>query len=302
MNYKKIFKSQKFRFAVLRFFSFVSDKTMLKWQYKLKLNRCLNWQNPTRFTELLQIYKARYRNPIMQKCVDKLAVREYVKEKGCSDILNELLGVFDDAKQIDFTKLPNKFIIKTTNGSGGENILICRDKSRLKKEDFIDKVNGWLKLKTINAGREWAYDGIKEPKIIIEELLEDDSNLDGGIDDYKILCFNGEPKIVIFDCDRYIGHKRNFYDTEWNLLDVSSDCPNKQEAIAPPQNLAKMLSIAKVLSSDFPFVRVDLYNIKGMIYFGELTFYPWSGYVQFTPDAFDCQLGSYIDKDLLVSR
>lgn len=295
MNYKKFIKSQRVRFLILKGLSFIPDKTMLQWQYRIKLGRKLNWKKPRRFTEFLQIYKAKYRNPIMFKCVDKFAVREYITDKGCSSILNNLLGVYEDARQINFENLPDKFIIKTTNGGGGENVLICKDKNKLNKEEIKVKLNGWLKLKTINAGREWAYNGITEPKIIIEELLEDDSNPGGSIDDYKIVCFNGEPKIVIFDCDRYIGHKRNFYDPQWNLLNVSSDCPNKNVEIAPPQNLDKMLSIAKILSKDFPFVRVDFYNIKGKIYFGELTFYPWSGYVQFTPDDFDFKLGRYFD-------
>ncbi len=295
MNYKKFIKSQRVRFLILKGLSFIPDKKMLQWQYRIKLGRKLNWKKPRRFTEFLQIYKAKYRNPIMFKCVDKFAVREYITDKGCSSILNNLLGVYEDARQINFENLPDKFIIKTTNGGGGENVLICKDKNKLNKEEIKVKLNGWLKLKTINAGREWAYNGITEPKIIIEELLEDDSNPGGSIDDYKILCFNGEPKIVIFDCDRYIGHKRNFYDPQWNLLNVSSDCPNKNVEIAPPQNLDKMLSIAKILSKDFPFVRVDFYNIKGKIYFGELTFYPWSGYVQFTPDDFDFKLGRYFD-------
>ncbi|MDE6019494.1 MAG: carbonic anhydrase [Ruminococcus sp.] len=301
-DYKKIIKSQRVRFIILDFLLFIPDKVMLKWQYRLKLGRSLNWNHPNRFTEFIQLYKTKYRNPEMFRCVDKLEVREYVKDKGQEDILNQLLGVYQDATKIDFSKLPQKFVIKTTNGGGGENVLICKDSSALNQKEVIEKVNGWLKLKTVNSGREWAYDGITEPKIIIEKLLEDDSNPDGGIDDYKILCFNGEPKIVIFDCDRYIGHKRNFYDTDWNLLDVSSDCPNKKETIDPPKGLDKMLSIAKILSRDFPFVRVDLYNINGRIYFGELTFYPWSGYVQFTPDSFDFQLGSYFNKKIFESK
>lgn len=299
MNYKKFIKSQKIRFGILKLLSFVPNRIMLQWQYHIKLGRELNWKNPNRFTEYLQLYKAKYRNPTMHTCVDKLTVRDFVKDKGLPQILNNLYGYFNNANKIDFNVLPDKFIIKTTNGGGGENVIICRDKNNLDKTSTISKLNRWLTLKTINAGREWAYDGITQPKIIIEELLEDDRNPGNSIDDYKILCFNGEPKIVIFDCDRYIEHKRNFYDTEWNLLNVSSDCPNKDEKIEAPQNLDKMLSIAKILSKDFPFVRVDLYNIKGKIYFGELTFYPWSGYVQFTPDEFDLQLGSYFDKDAL---
>ena len=122
---------------------------MLQWQYHMKLGRNLNWNNPQRFTEFLQLYKMKYRNSVMFKCVDKLHVREYIEDKGCPEILNRLLGVYKNAVEIDFSNLPKKFIIKTTNGGGGENILICRDKTQLIKEEMVNKVNGWLKLKTI---------------------------------------------------------------------------------------------------------------------------------------------------------
>lgn len=291
MDYKKYIKNQKARFFILKMLSFIPDKIMLGWQYRIKTGRKIDWKEPKRFTEFLQLYKIKYRNKVAQRCVDKLEVRQYVESKGLAETLTGLLGVYKNAEDIDFNALPDKFIIKTTNGSGGENLLISRNKKEFDTHDAIKKLNGWLKLKTVNVGREWAYDGIKEPKIIIEELLEDSHNSEGEIDDYKILCFNGEPKVIIYDCDRFIGHKRNFYDTDWNLLDVSSDCPNKPQMIPAPTNLDKMISIAKILSEDFPFVRVDLYNIGGKIYFGELTFYPWSGYVNFLPDSFDFELG-----------
>lgn len=291
MDYKKYIKSQKARFLILKLLSFVPDKLMLSWQYRIKSGRNIHWEKPKRFTEFIQLYKLKYRNPLIQKCVDKLAVREYIESKGLSELMPRLLGVYKDAKEIDFDLLPEKFIIKTTNGSGGQNNFICRNLQEFAIDKALGKLNSWLKLKKINSGREWAYNGINEPKIIIEELLEDHENSDGEIDDYKILCFNGKPEVIIYDCDRFTGHKRNFYDINWNLLNVSSDCPNKTSRIVPPRNLDKMISFASSLSEDFPFVRVDLYNINGKIYFGELTFYPWSGYVNFTPDSFDFELG-----------
>ena len=143
-----------------------------------------------------------------------------------------------------------------------------------------------------SAGREWAYGGSSK-KIIVEELLEDNSNKDKGISDYKFLCFNGKPVYVVYDKDRFSDHKRNFYDVNWNYVKVDSDCPCFEDSVKKPENYEKMVEIASVLSRDFPAVRVDLYNIEGKIYFGELTFYPWSGYVQYTPDSFDFELGKY---------
>ena len=145
-------------------------------------------------------------------------------------------------------------------------------------------------FKTRSGGREWAYYGLK-PGIIVEELLINKKNPDAGINDYKILCYGGKPKYVIVDVDRYTNHKRNFYDIEWNDLNVTSDCPMYDKKMQKPKNYEDMLNIASKLSKPFPFVRVDLYNDNGKIYFGELTFYPWSGYVQFDPDEFDFLLG-----------
>ena len=111
------------------------------------------------------------------------------------------------------------------------------------------------------------------------------------MNDYKIFCYDGVPKYIVVDVDRYIGHKRNFYDSEWNNLHIGSDCPASDRKIEKPIGFDHMMEIAAKLSEGFPFVRVDLYNNDGEIYFGELTFYPWSGYVQFDPDEFDGKLG-----------
>lgn len=289
-GYKKIISSQKTRFAILRMLKFVPDKAMVKLQYRIKLKRKLNLKNPKRYTEKIQWYKLYYRNPVMMECVDKYGVRNYVKRKGLEHILNSLYQVVDDPEQIQFEALPDQFVMKTTNGSG-TNILV-KDKKQLNISETKKKLQDFLNMAEASAGREWAYGGSSK-KIIIEELLEDPSNQDKGISDYKFLCFHGEPVYVVYDKDRFSDHKRNFYDIDWNYIKVDSDCPCFEDSIAKPENYEEMVQIAKVLSEDFPAVRVDLYNINGKIYFGELTFYPWSGYVQYTPDSFDFELGKY---------
>ena len=137
---------------------------------------------------------------------------------------------------------------------------------------------------------EWAY-GTVETGIVVEKLLVNETNPEAGVNDYKIFCYNGKAKYIIVDVDRYIGHKRNFYDRDWNNLHVTSDCPASDREIPRPETLDRMLAVAEQLSADFPYVRVDLYSVEGKVYFGELTFYPWSGYVQYTPDEWDYKFG-----------
>ena len=289
-GYKKIISSQKMRFAILRMLKFVPDKAMIKLQYRIKLKRKLNLKDPKRYTEKIQWYKLYYRNPVMMECVDKYGVRKYIEKKGLGNILNQLYQVVDRPEEINFDQLPDKFVIKTTNGSG-TNILV-KDKKTLNIAETKKKLNDFLNMAEASAGREWAYGGSSK-KIIVEELLEDNSNKDKGISDYKFLCFNGKPVYVVYDKDRFSDHKRNFYDVNWNYVKVDSDCPCFEDSVKKPENYEKMVEIASVLSRDFPAVRVDLYNIEVKIYFGELTFYPWSGYVQYTPDSFDFELGKY---------
>ncbi len=299
MDYKKIIKNKNLRFKILSALKFIPDEIMLHLQYFIKLNRRLNIKQPKRFTEWIQWYKVNYRHPILYRCVDKYEVRKYIEEKGLQEILIYNYGVFDSIEDINFNLLPDKFVIKTTDGSGGENIFICKEKSTLDISAIKKQIASWKDKKNINPGREWAYDGIKSSRIIVDELLELRGRENSeGIPDFKILCFSGKPRFIIYDCERFLYHKRNIYDTEWKRLDVGTDCPHQEGNVPEPQNLDYMLKIASILSKDFPFVRVDLYNINGKIYFGELTFYPWSGYVSFTPDSFDFELGKLFSESI----
>ncbi|MFP7277869.1 ATP-grasp fold amidoligase family protein [Exiguobacterium indicum] len=288
MNYKKIIKSQKIRFKILDTFKFIPDESMIKAQYKIKMGRNLNLKNPTRFSEKLQWYKLNYRNDLMTTCADKHGVREFIKQKGLNDILVKSYGVFKNPNEINFKKLPEKFIIKTTNGSGTN--FICKDKRTFNNEKVVEILNEWSGRNIFASGREWSYKNIV-PQIIVEELLEDNSNEFDGINDYKIMCFNGKAEFIVLDVDRNIGHKRNIYTKKWEKIDVSTDYPNIDREVKIPSKLAEMITIAETLSKDFPFVRVDLYLVNEKIYFGEMTFYPWTGYIQFHPDAFDFKIG-----------
>lgn len=289
IDYKKVLKSRTLRFAILRVLSFIPDRLMLKLQYRVKFGRKLNLKDPKRFTEKLQWYKLYYRDLLMKKCADKYAVREFVKSK-CPGILTELYGVHNSVDDIDASCLPNKFVVKTTNGGGGLNVFICKDKNTFDKTEVKEQIGALRQYEEGDGGREWVYVG-SEPKIIVEQYLENPQNPDAGVNDYKFLCFNGKPEYTIVDASRYIDHKRNFYDIDWSFRDVSSDHENFGDSMERPEGYDEMVAVAAKLAEGFPFVRVDLYNIEGRIYFGELTFYPWSGYVQFTPDEFDFELG-----------
>lgn len=294
-GYKNIIKSPRIKKKILNVLSFLPDRIMLKIQYKIKLGRQLNFKNPQRFTEKIQWYKVNYRNPLMKKCVDKYFVRKYVESKGLKNILIPLIKKYDSIEAINWDELPDKFVMKTTNGGGGLNVIVCNDKSKIDINEVRKKLEASDPIvRKRSGGREWAYYGLRR-KIIVEKLLLNKENPAAGIDDYKIFCYGGVPKYIIVDVDRYIGHKRNFYDTSWNNLHIESDCPKADKEISKPENLDRMLQIAATLSEDFPYVRVDLYIVDGEIYFGELTFYPWSGYVQFKPDKFDYKLGSFFN-------
>jgi hypothetical protein len=229
----------------------------------------------------------------MSVCVDKYKVREFVESKGLASILNELYGVYDNPEDIDFNILPDKFVIKTTDGGGGENIFICKEKKSLDVPLLIGKIKKWKNKKTINAGREWAYTKMEKSRYIVEKYMENSVNPELGIEDYKLFCFHGKVEIIQVDIDRFDGHKRNLYSSSGQFLDIIHTYPNFDQNRIDTKEFDNLIIIAEQLSQDFPFVRVDLYLIKGHVYFGELTFYPGSGYEGFVPDRFDTELGSY---------
>lgn len=283
--------SKKTRRSLYKILDILPDKTVIKLQYYASLGRWPNLKKPQRFTEKLQWYKLNYRTPVMTQCADKYKIRFYLKDKEYEDLSPELYQVCDTFEEIDFDKLPDAFAIKCNNSSG-TNIFI-KDKSKMNLDEIAEEVRSWKKVKTISAGREWAYENI-EQKIVVEELLvSKDGTQKDSLNDYKFLCFNGEPKLLWVDMDRASNHKRAFLDLDWNMLDVTSNRTKTDEFIPKPYGFEKMIEVAKDVAKDFPFVRVDFYSLNEKIYIGELTFYPWSGCVEFTPDSFDFELGSY---------
>jgi len=295
LDYKKLVRSQSLRLKILKMLEFIPDKIMIKIQYFIKTGKRLNLKNPKRFNEKLQWYKLYYRHPLMTKCTDKYMVRKYVESKGLKEILVPLYGVYDSSHEIKFNELPQKFVLKTNNGGGSSTNIICTNKNNLHESDVKDKMNKWLNTRTPKPGREWAYYNI-EPKIICETYLE--TNEHRGLVDYKFYCFNGEPHYLkIAYNDEVTGELLNgIFDMNFKQLPYHRISVNKiNDFIEAPINFDKMKKIVKRLSEDFAHVRVDLYNINGSIYFGELTFYDTSGYQKFNKDEFDYILGDLFE-------
>ena len=294
MDYKKIIKNKKLRLQILKLLSFIPDKQMIQLQYYIKLHRKCNLKHPQRYTEKLQWYKLYYRTPLMRQCVDKWEVRKYVEECGLSDILIPTVGVFDKVEDIDFEKLPEKFVIKDTLGGGGNEVIICNDKRKFNQEDAVIRMKEWLARGTSYkaGGREWVYGG-REHRVIIEHYLESDAEK-GGLIDYKFLCFQGKAEFLYVMADRGIGDKAGWgvFTAEFEKLDVIEDIePPLQRVVPKPENYEKMIKIAEKLAKPFPAARIDLYNIEGKILFGEITFFDGSGYMSFAPDEFDFVMG-----------
>lgn len=263
-----------------------------KIMFELKLGKKLDLVNPQTFNEKLQWIKLYDKDPLKPKCVDKYTVREYVKSVGCSELLNELLWQGYNPEDIPFEKFPKQYVIKATHGQGMN--IICKDSSKLNRNATIKLLRKWLKEQYLPCYGEWFYGKVR-PRIIVEKFLSETNNEEPA--DYKVFCFNGEPKVIDVHTGRFTNHKRNFYDLNWNVIkNVSIKYPCDESEIVPkPKELELMLTYAKKLSSPFIHVRCDFYIVNGKIYFGELTFTNGAGFDKIKPHEFDLLLGSYID-------
>lgn len=267
-----------------------SDIGLIKKNFKNSLDREVNLINPIAFNDKLQWLLLNWYDPLAVRCADKYEVRKYVKKRIGSHVLNEIYKIYDGVDDICLSELPSSFVLKTTHGSGWN--IICKNKNLLDFNYEFKKLKWWLKSNYYWLGREWVYKDIK-PKILCEKYLSDESGKPPK--DYKIFCFNGEPKLIQVDINRFSFHKRNFYDTNWNLLDVRMIYPiYLQSNITKPVNLDIMLKYANLLASDFPFVRIDFYTISGKIVFGEITFFPEAGTGKIEPVSFEYKMGKWL--------
>ncbi|WP_270488392.1 ATP-grasp fold amidoligase family protein [Butyricimonas synergistica] len=255
----------------------IPDKYYLSLLYFRYFKRILNWKSPRNFSEKLQWLKVYDRNPEYTKMVDKYAVKEYVERKIGKQYVIPTLGIWDSVDEIDYDILPNQFVLKTTHGGGGGGVVICKDKSKFNKEMARKRLLQSMNADIYKTLREWPYKNVKK-RIIAEQYMEDDN---GELNDYKFSCFNGYVNDVMVCIDRQL-HDAKFYffDRNWKLLplNVRGKAASVDFTLPEPACIGEMFEIASKLSKGLPYVRVDLYAIKGKAYFGEITFYPQSGF------------------------
>ena len=259
------------------FLKWLPDKTHVKLLYFVKMHKKLNLSNPQTFNEKLQWLKLNDRKDIYTTMVDKYEVKEYVSKIIGKEYIIPTLSVYNKFKEIDFDKLPNQFVMKCTHDSG--SVIVCKDKKKFNKEEVRKKINKSLKNNYYYQGREWPYKNVK-PRIIIEPYLEDNKTKE--LTDYKIYSFNGKCDYVMTCIDRFKGQTKFIYfDRNWDIKkELSKHGKEYGDSIEveKPKNLDKMFEFAKKLSKNLLFIRVDFYECNGQLYFGELTFYPSSGF------------------------
>ena len=260
----------------------------LKNMYRKRMGWNLDFENPKRYTEKIQVRKLTENNQLYSELSDKLSVRNWVSNKIGAKYLIPLLGAWDSFDEINFDSLPDEFVLKTNNASGTN--VIVNDKKMLNMKLLRQKFNFWMKMDYSNyVGYEMHYANIK-PQIIAEELIKSPGEAD--LQDYKFLCFDGAIKYIWVDTGRYHNHKRTIFDANWNKQDWQQHTYESEDVVPAPANLEKMKKIVAVLAEGFDHVRVDLYNADGKIYFGEMTFTNAGGFEKYYPDAMDYQLGA----------
>lgn len=280
---------KKMRRLIVKILYYLPKKIAHKILYFLTFRKKLDLKNPKNFNEKIQWLMINEYNQKYSDLADKYKVREFIKSKGYEKILPQLYAVYKKAEDIKFDNLPNRFVLKPNNGCG--NIFICKDKKNFNKEEAQKNLNIALKSNFAKKNLEHHYKNIK-PLIICEEYLDDKKNI--MPQDYKIYCYNGVAKCILVCTEREKKLRLDYFDLDWNYIEYAKEEYRSNKKIEKPRNLDTMIKIAEDLSNEFKFVRVDLYNINGRIYFGELTFTPACGLVNYNTDEALEILGSYI--------
>lgn len=271
----------------------MDDESYLKWLYRLSMGRKLNLDNPKRLSEKLQWLKLYNHNPYYTKCVDKYEVKKIVADKIGDEYVVPLLGVWNSFDEINFDKLPNQFVLKTTHDSG--SVFVCKNKATFDKEAAKNKIGFSLNNDFYKGGREWPYKNVKR-RIIAEKYIDSLGHEDSV--EYKITCMNGKVKFVTFckgPAHQDLSVRTNdHFDRNFNRLNFYVYYKNSNYPYEKPKTWDQMIDISEKLSEDIPYVRIDFYNVNNHIYFGEMTFFTWSGFLKFYPDEWDEKLGSWL--------
>lgn len=290
----RIMKNPYLRFAYISDFgllNWMSDESFLKRKYYYKFGEKLSLDKPITFNEKLQWLKINDRNPAYTMMVDKYRVRNYITEKIGKEYLVPLVGVWDKPEDIDFSLLPQKFVLKCNHNSG-KGICICKDKDKLDIKQVKKELTRGLRQNYYYHGREWPYKDVPR-KIICEEFLDNNGK---DLPDYKLMCFNGKVQCSFVCTDRFSrkGLHVTFFDRDWNVMPFERHYPSHKQGLPKPRQYEKMVELAETLADKIPFVRVDFYEVEEKIYFGELTFFPGSGFEEFTPKEWDVKLGNLL--------
>ncbi len=271
------------------FLKWMDDRSYLRLKSRLVFGKPFNLSEPKTFNEKLNWLKLNDRNPLYTSMADKYAVKGLVSSMGMEGLnVAKCYGAWTDFDEIDFDVLPKQFVLKATHDSSGATV--CRDKAHFDWDAARKKFKRYLSLNNYWGSREWVYKDI-QPRIIAEEFLDDGTNHE--LTDYKFWCFNGEPRIM------YITNKgeeiyENFYDMEFEIVPIGHGFPRRLPEYDCPEEFQRMKNYAAVLSKGIPFVRVDFFNVKGKVYFGEFTFYDWAGMGPFVPKDWDDKMGGWI--------
>ena len=290
MDYKKIFKNRELRLKLINLLRFIPTKPYLKMVYRIKAGKKLNLKNPVTFCDKQNWLKVNDIHPEYTQLVDKIGVRDYIKENFGEEYLFPIHGVWENFDDIDFESLPEKFVLKCNHDSGSVKVII--DKSKINKTELKEFFDTRLKMNSYVFGREYPYKDVK-PLIYAEKYMVADGESD--INDYKFFCFNGKPEIMFIATDRSSDVKFDFFDMDFNHLDIVNIHEQSGIEIQKPKMFEQMKEFAAKLSKGMKFVRIDLYEIGGKIYFGEFTFFHGGGFWPMTPEKWEYDLGKLID-------
>lgn len=271
--------------------NWIPEKGYLEIMFYCETGKKLNLRNPVAFNEKLQWLKLYDRKVEYTTYVDKFAVRDYIKTTIGEEYLIPLIGVYDNVDEIPWIDLPREFVLKCTHGSGCN--IICKNKNKLDIRAAKKQLRKWLNTNYYYSTKEWPYKDVK-PRIICEKYMVDESGTE--LKDYKFYCFNGKPKLIQVMSGRHHGNYFiNHFDLEWISVTIKRKTYKENPVtLKRPEKLKDMIRICEELSTNIPYVRIDLYYANDKIFFGEITFFPVSGYIDFENDEEDCLLGSYI--------
>lgn len=265
------------------------DVLYIKLFYRFGMKKKLNLEKPSTYTEKIQWLKLRNTNPLYSIMADKYAVKEYVSKKIGQQYVIPLLGVWNSYEEIAFNALPDQFVLKTNHDSG--TVIVCTDKRKLNHDLVRRKLNKALSVNYFYKSREYPYKNIT-PFIVAEEYIHDSEQIE--LTDYKIFCFHGEPHYIQITSNKGVQKYVNYFDMEFQPLHLSTGFPTNPHGIEQPANFCRMVEIARLLSHNIVHVRIDMYNIRGKIYFGEFTFHHSGGIVKFDPPYWDEVWGKLI--------